>query len=155
MRQFTISKVVTFCAAATLVAAMGTASAAPSGTPSAASAPAKWTHAPVLVDCFWKSQVRPEDFILACGDGNSRLTKLDWSHWNRRSAVARGLNAVNDCLPYCAAGRFHSYAVKVRLDRPEAWERHPDLKHYTRITLTYPHDRPERVPRTVTYSLWN
>ncbi|MBZ9640743.1 hypothetical protein [Streptomyces sp. PSKA30] len=155
MRELAMTKVAALCAVATLAAAMGTAAAAPAAAPSTAQSVAQRSASPVLVDCFWKSQVRPADFILACGDGNSRLTALRWSHWHAGSAVAVGLNAVNDCRPYCAAGRFHSYPVVVRLDDPQPWEKQPELQRYSRMTLTYPGDRPERVPRTVTYSLWD
>jgi hypothetical protein len=45
---------------------------------------------PVLVDCLWHPEVRPTDFMLACGDGNSRLTSLRWTDWNANSATATG-----------------------------------------------------------------
>ncbi|MFD7406293.1 hypothetical protein ACFV7R_27255 [Streptomyces sp. NPDC059866] len=155
MRELAMTKVAAVCAAATLAAVMGTASAAPAAAPSTAQAVTQPSVVPVLVDCFWESQVRPADFILACGDGNSRLTALRWSHWHAGSAVAVGLNAVNDCRPYCAAGRFHSYPVVVRLDDPQPWKKQPQLQRYTRMTLTFPDDRPERLARTVTYPLWD
>ncbi|MGW3730038.1 hypothetical protein [Streptomyces sp. NPDC000851] len=155
MRELAMTKVAAVCAVATLAAAMGTAPAAPAAAPPTVQSVAQRSASPVLVDCFWESQVRPADFILACGDGNSRLTALRWSHWHAGSAVAVGLNAVNDCRPYCAAGRFHSYPVVVRLDDPQPWEKRPELQRYSRMTLTYPGDRPERASRTETYSLWD
>ncbi|CCK25872.1 putative secreted protein [Streptomyces davaonensis JCM 4913] len=128
----------------------------------AASAGAQTTQAvqrtedpPVLVDCLWHPEVRPADFMLACADGNSRLASLHWSRWGERSARAEGVNWVNDCKPYCAAGRFHAYPVSVRLDRPEPWKKHPQLSHYSRITLTYTEGRPEGYAATVSYPLWN
>lgn len=154
MLKFAVTRTVGLCAAAAFAAAMGTASATPA-TPSADHAAAHRSEDPVLVDCFWKPQERPADFILACGDGNSRLTSLDWSRWDANSAVAKGRNVVNDCEPYCAAGTFRSYQVVVRLDRPEPWKEHPQLQHYTRMTLTYTDDRPERLAAVVTYPLGN
>ncbi|MFJ8111784.1 hypothetical protein [Streptomyces sp. NPDC096132] len=139
------------CAALGLTAAIGTASAAP-GAPSAG---ARQVARPVLVDCLWHPQVRPGDFILACGDGNSRLVELHWTSWGAQSARASGVNVVNDCKPYCAVGHFHPYAVKVKLDQPKPWKKHPQVQHYSRITLTYPGDRPEQFPRVVTYPLWD
>ncbi|MFG2629603.1 hypothetical protein [Streptomyces sp. NPDC048473] len=62
---------------------------------------------------------------------------------------------MNDCQPFCAAGRFHSYPVIVRLDRPESWKKHPELKHFTRLQLTYTGGRPSQTPRDVTYKLWD
>ncbi|MEU1307040.1 hypothetical protein ACQEV4_20295 [Streptomyces shenzhenensis] len=137
-----------------LAGALSTAAAAPSA-PVRAGHQARQSAAPVLVDCFWNSSVRPGDFILACGDGNSRLTELHWSAWGRDSATAQGVNLVNDCKPYCAAGKFHAYPVTVRLDHPERWQRHPELNHYTRISLTYSENRPDGYERVTTLPLWS
>jgi hypothetical protein len=151
---------VTLCCAASLAAAAGAPSAArpaaPAAAPSAAApSAAAQARLPVLMDCLGHAQVRPASFVLACGDGNSRLGSLHWSQWGAASARAEGVNAVNDCKPYCAAGRFHSYRVEVRLDRPAPWKNHPQLSHYGRITLVYEDGRPQGFPRTVTYPLWN
>ncbi|WSQ41123.1 hypothetical protein OG609_38060 [Streptomyces sp. NBC_01224] len=134
------------CAATALAAAVVPASAS-AGSPASA-------HA-VAVDCFSQPQVRPGDFLIACGDGNNHLIGLQWSNWGHTSAVGRGLDAVNDCQPYCAAGRFHSYPVIVRLDRPDSWTKHPELKRFTRLQLTYTDSRPSQTPRNVTYKLWD
>ncbi|GHB46030.1 hypothetical protein GCM10010377_41130 [Streptomyces viridiviolaceus] len=142
---------VTLCAAAALAIPLGTASAAPSAERTG------HHHArdPVLVDCFWSPEVRPGAFLLACGDGNSHLVSLNWSRWGSQSAMARGVNVVNDCKPYCAVGTFRSYAVTVRLDQPRTWEKDPDRQQFTRMSLTYHDGRPEGYPRTVTYPLWS
>lgn len=151
MRSHMVSTAVTLCAAALLTAAMTTASAAPPSTPA--------THAvkrpPVIVDCLWHPDVRPAHFILACGDGNSRLFSLHWTKWDATAAKGTGVNAVNDCKPYCAAGRFHSYPVTVRLDHPRPWKKHPHLRHYTRMNLVYTDGRPAGFSRAVTYPLWD
>ncbi|MGW3667566.1 hypothetical protein [Streptomyces sp. NPDC005141] len=151
MRRISVRTAITLCAAASLAAVMGTASAAPP----AAGTTKQRQATPVLVDCFWHPDVRPADFILACGDGNSRLVSLHWSHWNQKSAVAEGVNMVNDCKPYCAAGKFHSYPVIVLLDHPEPWKKKPHVQHYAQMTLVYTGDRPEGYAHTVTYPLWN
>ncbi|MEV7794440.1 hypothetical protein [Streptomyces sp. NPDC087512] len=140
---------VTLCAAAALAVPLGAASAAP-----AAQRAVQQVKDPVLVDCSMRGEVRPAAFVLACGDGNSRLTSLHWTRWDAGAAVGRGLNAVNDCVPYCAAGTFRSYPVTVRLDRPEARERDSGQQHFTRMTLTYTDGRPDGFPRVVTYPLW-
>ena len=150
MRGSLVGTAVTLAAGALLTAAMTTASASPPSTAPKAD-PAK----PVLVDCFWNRHVRPADFILACGDGNSRLLGLHWSQWGRQAATAVGVNAVNDCKPYCAAGKFHSYRVTVRLDHPRPWKKHPDVEHYTRMSLTYEGARPEGFKQVMTYPLWD
>ncbi|MEU0743310.1 hypothetical protein [Streptomyces sp. NPDC006134] len=146
---------VTLCAVASLAATLGTATAAsPGGEP----APQRTAHHqapdPVLVDCQGRPGVRPAGFLLACGDGNSRLTSLEWKRWDATAATAAGVNVVNDCRPYCAAGTFRSYPVVVRLDLPRSWEKQPDQRQYTRMTLTYTGDRPEGSARTVTHPLW-
>ncbi|MGW7255068.1 hypothetical protein [Streptomyces sp. NPDC054834] len=134
--------------------APASSSAAASAAASAASSTAARQTRPVLIDCFGHPDVHPAAFILACGDGNSRLARMRWSQWGPMSATATGVNLVNDCKPFCAAGRFHAYAVTMRLDRPKPWKKHPQLQHYTRITLTYTgNSRPEGFPRVVTYPL--
>ncbi|GKQ33996.1 hypothetical protein [Streptomyces sp. A012304] len=138
------------CAALGLTAAVGTASAAPTEPRSARQA-----SGPVLVDCLWRSQVRPDAFLLACGDGNSRLVSLKWDHWKAGSAKATGVSVVNDCEPYCAAGTFRSYPVVVRLDEPRAWQKDPRTQRYGRISLEYPGERPEQFRRVMTYPLWD
>src|SRR4051812_7134050 len=92
------------CAGAALAVA---AVAAPATSSSGASV----RTGAAVVDCTGKPQVRPGDFVLACGDGNNVLTSLRWSQWQPRAAVADGRDMVNDCRPYCAAGHFHSYRV--------------------------------------------
>ncbi|MFD9391644.1 hypothetical protein ACFWBB_13205 [Streptomyces sp. NPDC060000] len=154
--RHTTRTAVMLCAALGLTAAVGSASAVPAASPATARAAAvRQTTKPVLVDCLWHAQVRPGDFILACGDGNSRLVSLHWDSWGAGSARATGVNVVNDCDPYCAAGHFHPYAVVVKLDRPQPWKKHPQVQHYSRITLTYLGDRPDQFGRAVTYPLWN
>ncbi|AVH60578.1 MULTISPECIES: hypothetical protein [Streptomyces] len=150
MRRHIARTTMMLCGAVSLAAVVGTASAAPPGTQ-----PVKHHAEPVIVDCFWQPEVRPDDFILACGDGNSRLISLQWSQWLPNSATAEGINVVNDCKPYCAAGKFHPYRVTVRLDDPEPWKKRPQVQHYTQITLVYTDERPDGYERTVSYPLWN
>ena len=151
MRGSLVGTAVTLAAGALLTAAMTTASASP---PTAA-APRTDPTRPVLVDCLWNRDVRPADFILACGDGNSRLLRLHWSQWGPEAATAVGVNAVNDCKPYCAAGTFRLYRVTVRLDHPQPWKKHPDVQRYNRITLTYAGARPDGFKQVMTYPLWD
>ncbi|MCI3273974.1 hypothetical protein [Streptomyces cylindrosporus] len=152
MRAHALTTAVTLCLAASLAAAAGAPSSArPESSRTVAEQPAP----PVLVDCFWHPQIRPSAFMLACGDGNSRLTSLKWSQWGADSATAQGVNVVNDCKPYCAAGTFHSYAVSVRLDHPRSWKKRPQVRHYTRMTLVFTGARPDTYPPTVRYPLWD
>ncbi|MFJ4323144.1 hypothetical protein ACIP3A_08515 [Streptomyces tricolor] len=153
MRGSVVGTAITLAAGALLTAAMTTATASP---PPTAPAPSRTgASQPVLVDCLWQRTVRPDDFILACGDGNSRLTGLRWSEWGPDGATAEGVNMVNDCKPYCAAGTFRSYPVTVRLDGAKPWKKHPEVQRYDRMSLTYPEDRPEGFKQVMTYPLWD
>ncbi|MGV9253671.1 hypothetical protein [Streptomyces sp. NPDC003697] len=156
MGAHTVRAAVMVCTAASLATLTGTATAAPAVTGSDPGAVTRQQSLrPVLVDCFWHPRQRPDGFILACGDGNSRLESLSWSHWSRNSATARGVNMVNDCVPYCAVGTFHAYQVVVRLDSPKPWKKHPSLQHFTRISLAYPDGRPDGFERVMIIQLWD
>jgi hypothetical protein len=69
----------------------------------------------VVLDCQGHPHVRPGHYTLACADGNDYLSGLAWTSWGPRLASATGTEHVNDCVPYCAAGHFHSYPVNVVL----------------------------------------
>ncbi|MGW7573416.1 hypothetical protein [Streptomyces sp. NPDC054765] len=148
MRAHRAKAALMVCAGAALVAA-----AAPAAASGAFEPPAR--HGVAAIDCSGHPQVRPGDFLIACGDGNNGLTSLRWAQWQPQSATAEGSNVVNDCRPYCAAGHFHRYRVTVRLDHPQIRPGHPGQQHYTRLTLSYPADRPAGTPRVVTSQLWN
>ncbi|MER5515601.1 hypothetical protein [Streptomyces sp. NPDC002763] len=150
MRRPVVGTAIGLGAALLLTAGMTTASATP---PTPAASPA--VQHPVLVDCLWHQRFRPTDFMLACGDGNSLLTGMRWTQWNDNTAVGHGVNVVNDCKPYCAAGTFHKYAVTVRLDRPTAWTKHPNVEQFTRMSLNYAAAKPEGYTQVMNYPLWN
>lgn len=139
------------CTAAALTAAVIPASAHAGGT-SSARIPDPLDPV-VVVDCFSQAQVRPEEYLLACGDGNNRLVDLRWDTWGPRTATATGTDMVNDCRPYCAAGRFRAYPVTVTLSDPAVWPEHPDLQRFTTIRLLYTDTAPAPVPKDVTYKL--
>ncbi|MGW0366144.1 hypothetical protein [Streptomyces sp. NPDC002990] len=135
------------CAAVTLAAATVAAS------PQTRTAPAPAPDPVVVVDCFSKAQVRPDEYLLACGDGNNRLVGLRWDSWGPRTATATGTDMVNDCRPYCAAGRFRPYPVKVTLSDPKPWQAGSDVQRFTVIRLVYTDTAPSPVPKEVTYKL--
>ncbi len=111
------------------------------------------TSTPVYRNCG-KRVIRPRSIIVTCADAGYQLRSLKWKSWGGRTAVATGLAWVNDCKPYCAAGRFHSYRVLVRLDHPQPWKKHPQRQHYTRMVLVFPDGRPDGYDRVVSYPLW-
>ena len=65
--------------------------------------------------CAQTLAARPTTIVISCADANSLLNKLHWSTWGGSTALASGRYVWNDCTPYCAAGHFHSRAVRVRL----------------------------------------
>jgi hypothetical protein len=93
---------------------------------------------------------RPRTVIIACGDGNYQLRGLRWRGWDRSSATAHGRAWLNDCVPFCAAGRFHSYRVRVRASRIRRCPDDDDRYRYTRLRVTYTGARPARSPRRET-----
>ncbi|MFD3544798.1 hypothetical protein ACFWUW_04110 [Streptomyces sp. NPDC058655] len=135
------------CAAAALVAG---------AVPASAQAGAAVAPAPdplVVVDCFTQAQVRPEEYLLACGDGNNTLVGLRWDTWGPRTATATGTDMANDCRPDCAAGRFRSYPVTVTLANPEPWPGHPGVQRFTTVRLLFTDTAPSPIPKDVTYKL--
>lgn len=73
---------------------------------------------PAWVDCMHHRDIRPAGLVIACGDGNFWLNRLDWTTWGSKSATAHGVGHLNSCTPYCAAGHFHAYGISIRLSHP-------------------------------------
>ncbi|HEY7397469.1 MAG TPA: hypothetical protein VH538_04145 [Gaiellaceae bacterium] len=126
-------------AALLLVATMAAASAA--ATP------------PRLAGCVpgSPSTVRPKKIIVACGDANFYFTKLVWSSWNAKNAVAAGTATMNDCKPYCAAGHFHTYKATVTLSRAKSCS--DGQREFTRMAWRFVSATPAGMRRTGGQSL--
>jgi hypothetical protein len=77
---------------------------------------------------------RPAAVVVACGDGNFQLRKLRWRGWDSAVARGRGVALVNDCIPYCARGRFHRLPANVRL---YARKRCGNVERYVYTRLRY------------------
>jgi hypothetical protein len=90
----------------------------------------------------YEGRYRPRQYIIACGDGNYRLNGLRWRNWDGDRASGSGTAWANDCVPYCAAGRFHKYGVQVRAYRIRRCSEDGDRFRYTRLRLHYPGSRP-------------
>ena len=140
-------------AAAIAVLALG---AGLNGAASARTVPARFYAKQVVVlDCQGHPQVRPARYTLACADGNDYLSGLAWTSWGPRRASGTGTEHVNDCVPYCAAGRIRSYPVRVVLWDGKAAG--PGRQRYTKITEVYPGAHPPYVrgrPATFTQTLY-
>jgi hypothetical protein len=84
--------------------------------------------------------VRPPSIIVACGDGNILLIHLKWTSFGGATANASGDYSANDCKPYCAAGKFHSYPVRVVLSKAMLCKDHHN--DYQLASLTFTGARP-------------
>jgi hypothetical protein len=118
----------------------------------------------VAVNCQFKPQVRPSAMILTCADANDVLTGLHWVSWGTGAAFATGIEQINDCTPYCAAGKFINYPVLVDLWRAEPLPGHPGVLYFSRVTRVYTANRPPLYfcngthtcyPQTATFDLWS
>jgi len=135
----------------------GPASAAATSRGSAPAVTGLFAERTVVISCLGRPEARPPSFTLACADGNDHLTRLSWTSWTPRLASGYGTQVVNDCLPYCAVGHFHSYPVLVVLWGRAALRGNPGTLRYTKITLVYTGARPKVLggyPGTVTATLW-
>ncbi|HEY0717446.1 MAG TPA: hypothetical protein VGD68_07495 [Streptosporangiaceae bacterium] len=136
-------------AAAALGFVVSTATASTSHPASAGRAGAPGSHqttvapagVPEVFNCR-HAQLRPGSLMLACADGNNYLARLSWSSWTASSATGTGIQEVNDCVPYCAAGKFRGYPADVVFWRSEPVPGHPAQRYFTRVTLRYPGPRP-------------
>jgi len=132
-RGRTISAVIATIAAGVLGVTLAATSAS-------ASAPSSHTvKTKVVINCLNKPQVKPHDFVLACADGNSTLTRLSWTSWTTKLASASGTLVQNDCLPSCVGGHFHSYPTLIVL-WGSAQYRHGH--RYTKLTVIFTGARP-------------
>jgi hypothetical protein len=119
--------------------------------PASALAAAAATAVTKVPDCN-TAVYKPRRLILACGDGSNYLAKLNWSRWTTLSAMAAGLNEVNNCTPDCVKGHFRGYPVTVALSRPRRCAHVAGHKVFARIVLRYPDAHPGKT-RTLTESL--
>ncbi len=95
------------------------------------------TSVPVVVNCGMQAQTHPHQFILACADGGAYLDGLSWAAWGSSSAFADGAYVLNDCVPYCADGHFHSFPVLVALWGAEPRPGHAGQTYFTHLTIIF------------------
>lgn len=77
------------------------------------------------------------------GDGAFFTKQMTWARWDTLRASGHGTAAVDDCKPYCAAGTYHYYLVRVRLGDPR---RVCGRRFFTRIVIVYPNSHPPGSP---------
>jgi hypothetical protein len=96
--------------------------------------------------------------VIACADGNDSASELAWAAWGPEGATARGTFHVNDCIPYCVDGTFHSFPGTLTLSRPiwcdslQSWVYTKLRQDWTRpVDGRYGYtERPVRCPSTET-----
>jgi hypothetical protein len=121
-------------AAAVMLGALLLAAPAAAATPAAATIPLARTTAarsatatmatpPTVVYGFGNygfgslhATVKP-DRIAFGTDGTHFITHLEWSRWQSSGAEAVGRYYIDNCVPDCAAGRYHVYRVTMLLSR--------------------------------------
>lgn len=139
-----MSAALVLCGTATAIGATGAAAAStgslPASTGAARQAPAAGPAAastgklPVLVNCELQRQVRPGGFTFPCADQNAAVVGLHWATWTD-SAFARGSATINDCVPSCAEGHFHTFPALFVVWRPRPLPGHPGTEYFTRGTV--------------------
>jgi hypothetical protein len=98
--------------------------------PAAAQARQKLPLLPTDLSLHHNLQVRPFQISytgdgsgwLGGFDGTGRLNfgRMHWPRWNRTQAKGKGAVWLDDCVPDCADGTFHPYAVTVYATDPVA-----------------------------------
>ena len=133
---------------AAALALCGIALIATAGCGAAASAASLGKHqaagssaVPVVVACINKTQIRPSEYILPCGDGNAYLNHLNWSAWGSSSALASGTYTFNDCTPSCVGGHGHSFGALAVLWDVQPWPGHAGVRYFTRLTIIFTGNR--------------
>src|SRR6266702_1622136 len=130
--------------ASATTASATTASATTAQQPAAAAA-----NVPVVVDCAVHGQVRPGQYILACGDAGGYLSGLHWAAWGSSEAFADGTFTINN---------GDNFPVLVDLWRAERRPGHAGQRYFTELTLVFTGNRTytegggvHKFPATLTY----
>lgn len=106
------------------------------------------TSGPTISDCG-AQVLAPSSITLTCADANYGLTTMKWQNWGSATASGSGMATANDCTPNCAAGTFHSYAVRATASAVQTCL--SGRKQYTRLVVSYPGARPKGIGATDTW----
>ena len=79
-----------------------------------------------------------------------KFGRLRWSKWTSTEGRATGANWLNNCIPYCAAGKFTPFNVNLTVYRPRTLLGH---KVFTRIKVAYTGKVPKGFKRRETFKL--
>jgi hypothetical protein len=82
-----------------------------------------------------KSQVKPSEIILFCGDDGAYVNHIIWSTFGGATAHGSGTYAFNPCKPDCAAGKYETYSVKFTASAAKpCWDSRDD---YRKLKLVF------------------
>lgn len=113
-----------------------------------ATAGASATSGMKITDCN-KAVSRPKSVTLACGDGNTLLSKLSWSSFGGSTAAAKGTFETNTCKPNCAAGKVVKYPVTVKASGTRSCK--GGVRVYAKLAIAFKGKVP---PYARTYKSW-
>ena len=82
-----------------------------------------------------KPTYKPKSIVVACGDGNNRLTGIKWESYGTVAASGSATAKVNDCKPNCASGKTKSFAAVVTLTKPKNCGK--GVTQFTRLAETF------------------
>jgi hypothetical protein len=74
---------------------------------------------------------KPTSITITCADAGMFVNDIKWSKWDATGAEGTGTYNVNDCDPYCAAGKMHTAVVTVKLSKLVTYKG----KHYLRTMV--------------------
>lgn len=157
------------CGMAAIAVAVAVAVAVPvaASVPSAAAGRAQTASrfaasasVPVVISCALQPQVRPSQYILACGDAGALITRLSWAGWGSSAAFAIGVYSLNSCNPTCKARNFVRFPMLAALWRAVPWPGHVGKRYFSRLTIIFTGNRAYRsqgkllrLPPTFTFPL--
>ncbi|HLX48948.1 MAG TPA: hypothetical protein VKS82_11500 [Streptosporangiaceae bacterium] len=147
--------VVAVATALTIALSGGSALATVSqGSPGAAAPHGRFQGKTVLISCLNRPEVRPDFFMLACGDGTAYLTRLRWATWTSSLASGTAEYSLNPCHPACARGIFITRPVTLIVWLPAAVPHRHGRQQFLRMTIIYTGKPPAGSAQSFTESLW-
>ena len=73
---------------------------------------------PRILGCHGELAVKPTHVYLSCGKAAPVLSKLRWSEWTSKTALAKGKLTVYTCPRHCSHPKAVSYAARVAVRDP-------------------------------------
>lgn len=83
--------------------------------------------------------VEPTFVPISCGDGSAFVIHVRWTYLSTHLGRAKGIVLLDDCVPDCAAGRYHAYGA--RLVFTDVATTH-DRPYFTRLRIHFTSRHP-------------